>query len=113
MKIKKRIKEIETNIEALRRRISSLSTELNVRCPPKTVKWMRFTPLPPLTEGQIPKQTALEECFGFACKKCRRISRYTAENDKLHNGLCEICYREEIENPEPDSQPIPPLPKGV
>jgi len=113
MKIKKRIKEIEETIEALRQRVWNLTKEFNVRCPPRTVKWVRFTPLPPLMEGQIPGQSALEECFGFACKKCRRISRYTAENDKLHKGLCEICYREEIENPEPDNQPIPPLPKGV
>ena len=112
MKIKKRIKEIETNIEALRRRIGSLSTELNVRCPPKTVKFMRFTPLP-LIEACKPKANKIEETYDFACKKCRRISRYTEFEDKLHNGLCEICYRMEMENPDPEDQPIPPLPKGV
>ena len=97
MKIKKRIKEIETNIEALRRRIGSLSTELNVRCPPKTVKFMRFTPLP-LIEACVPKANKVETVYDFACRKCRRISRYTEFEDKLHDGLCEVCWRKELED---------------
>ena len=64
MKKKKRIKELQINVEDLHRRLNTLEKaihSLEYRCPPKKVEWNRFTPLPPIPTSEYLDEKWIEK----------------------------------------------------